>query len=147
MGLFDGVPGAPGRTGASADIAAALGLALVLLVMLQTASGQAQSAAAVVQGCATYGDPRIRIAGVVLNKIGSPRHARLAGDAITALGIPVVGILPRSSDIVLPERHLGLVQAGETDDLERRLDAMADFVAANVQIDTIRSLADARNGA
>jgi cobyrinic acid a,c-diamide synthase len=140
MGLFDGVPGEPGRTGASADIAAALGWPVLLVI---DASGQAQSAAAVVKGCATY-DPRIRIAGVVLNKIGSPRHARLAGDAITALGIPVVGVLPRSSDIVLPERHLGLVQAGETDDLERRLDAMADFVAANVQIDAIRSLAGCR---
>ncbi len=137
MGLFDGVPGAPGRTGASADIAAALGWPVLLVI---DASGQAQSAAAIVKGCATY-DPRIRIAGVVLNKIGSPRHARLAGDAITALGIPVVGILPRSPDIVLPERHLGLVQAGETDDLDRRLDAMADFVTANVQIDTIQSLA------
>jgi cobyrinic acid a,c-diamide synthase len=138
MGLFDGVPGALGRTGASADIAAALGWPVLLVI---DASGQAQSAAAVVKGCATY-DPRIRIAGVVLNKIGSPRHARLAGDAITALGIPVIGVLPRSpADIVLPERHLGLVQAGETDDLERRLDAMADFVTANVQIDAIRSLA------
>ncbi len=137
MGLFDGVPGAPGRTGASADIAAALGWPVLLVI---DASGQAQSAAAIVKGCATY-DPRIRIAGVVLNKIGSPRHARLAGDAITALGIPIVGVLPRSADIVLPERHLGLVQAGETDDLERRLDVMADFVAANVQIDAVRSLA------
>jgi cobyrinic acid a,c-diamide synthase len=137
MGLFDGVPGAAGRTGSSADVAAALGWPVLLVL---DASGQSQSAAAVVKGCATY-DPRIRIAGVVLNRLGSPRHARLAGEAITALGIPVVGTLPRSDAVALPERHLGLVQAGETGDLERRLDAMADFVVANTDLDAVRALA------
>jgi cobyrinic acid a,c-diamide synthase len=137
MGLFDGVPGPAGRTGSSADVAAALGWPVLLVL---DASGQSQSAAAVAKGCATY-DPRIRIAGVVLNRLGSPRHARLAGEAILALGIPVVGAMPRSDAIALPERHLGLVQAGETGDLERRLDAMADFVSANCDIDAIRALA------
>jgi cobyrinic acid a,c-diamide synthase len=137
MGLFDGVPGAAGRTGSSADVAAALGWPVLLVL---DASGQSQSAAAVVKGCATY-DPRVRIAGVVLNRLGSPRHARLAGDAIAALGIPVVGTMPRSNEIALPERHLGLVQAGETGDLDARLDRMADFVAAHCQIDAIRALA------
>jgi cobyrinic acid a,c-diamide synthase len=107
MGLFDGVPGQPGRSGSSADVAAALGWPVLLVV---DASGQSQSAAAIVKGCATY-DPRIRIAGVVLNRLGSARHARLAGDAIAALGIPVVGALPRSDSVALPERHLGLIQA------------------------------------
>jgi cobyrinic acid a,c-diamide synthase len=139
MGLFDGVPGPAGRTGSSADVAAALGWPVLLVL---DASGQSQSAAAVAKGCATY-DPRIRIAGVVLNRLGSPRHARLAGDAIAALGIPVVGTLPRSDAIALPERHLGLVQAGETGDLEQRLDAMADFVSANTDIAAIRALATA----
>jgi len=137
MGLFDGVPGPAGRTGSSADVAAALGWPVLLVL---DASGQSQSAAAVAKGCATY-DPRIRIAGVVLNRLGSPRHARLAGEAIAALGIPVVGTMPRSDAVALPERHLGLVQAGETGDLERRLDAMADFVTANTDIDAIRALA------
>jgi cobyrinic acid a,c-diamide synthase len=137
MGLFDGVPGEPGRTGSSADVAAALGWPVLLVL---DAGGQSQSAAAVVKGCATY-DPRIEIAGVVLNRLGSPRHARLAGDAIEALGIPVVGTMPRSNEIALPERHLGLVQAGETGDLDRRLDQMADFVAAHTKIDAIRHLA------
>ncbi len=137
MGLFDGVPGPAGRTGSSADVAAALGWPVLLVL---DASGQSQSAAAVAKGCATY-DPRIRIAGVVLNRLGSPRHARLAGEAIAALGIPVVGAMPRSDAIALPERHLGLVQAGETGDLDRRLDAMADFVSANCDIEAIRALA------
>jgi cobyrinic acid a,c-diamide synthase len=108
------------------------------------ASGQSQSAAAVVKGCATY-DPRISVAGVVLNRIGSPRHARLATGAIEALGIPVVGALPRSDELALPERHLGLVQAAETGDLDRRLDVIADFVAAHVDIAAVRALA--RQGA
>jgi cobyrinic acid a,c-diamide synthase len=137
MGLFDGVPGAAGRTGSSADVAAALGWPVLLVL---DASGQSQSAAAVVKGCATY-DPRITIAGVVLNRIGSPRHARLATEAIESLGIPVVGSLPRSDTIALPERHLGLVQAAETGELDERLDWMATFVAEHARIDAIRALA------
>jgi cobyrinic acid a,c-diamide synthase len=78
---------------------------------------------------------------VVLNRVGSARHASLATAAIEALGIPVVGALPRSTDIALAERHLGLVQAGETRDLDARLDRIADFVALHTQVDKIRSLA------
>jgi cobyrinic acid a,c-diamide synthase len=137
MGLFDGVPGPEGRTGSSADVAAALGWPVLLVLDV---SGQSQSAAAVVKGCATY-DPRLTIAGVVLNRLGSPRHARLATEAIEALGIPVVGAMPRDSGIALPERHLGLVQAGETTALDARLDQIADFVAGHTRTDAIRSLA------
>jgi cobyrinic acid a,c-diamide synthase len=137
MGLFDGVPAEPGRSGASADIAATLG-APVLLVL--DVSGQAQSAAAIVKGCASY-DARIAIAGVVLNRVGSARHRRLAGDAIEALGVPIVGSLPRLEDMALPERHLGLVQAAETADLEARLERIADTVAAHVDLTALRGLA------
>src|SRR5947209_13496506 len=73
MGLFDGVPAAPGRSGASADIAAATGWPVLLV---HDVTGQAQSAAAIVAGAARY-DPRIRIAGVVINRVGSDRHLRL----------------------------------------------------------------------
>lgn len=137
MGLFDGVPGPAGRTGSSADVAAALGWPVLLVLDV---SGQSQSAAAVVKGCATY-DPRITIAGVVLNRVGSQRHVRLATEAIEAIGIPVVGALPRSDGIALPERHLGLVQANETSDLDVRLEQMAAFVAEHTKIDAIRALA------
>jgi cobyrinic acid a,c-diamide synthase len=139
MGLFDGIPEAAGRTGSSADVAAALGWPVLLIL---DASGQSQSAAAIVKGCATY-DPRIKIAGVVLNRLGSPRHARLATGAIEALGIPVVGAMPRSDDIALPGRHLGLVQAGETGNLDVRLEQMADFVTEHTKVDAIRRLAAA----
>jgi len=135
MGLFDGAPEPAGATGASADIAAILGLPVILVLDV---SGQAQTVAAVAKGCASY-DPRIRVAGVVLNKVGSERHRRLAAGAIEALGLPVLGALPRQPDIALPERHLGLVQAGETADA--RLGALARFVAAHVDLDALVALA------
>ncbi len=128
MGLFDGVPSPRGRSGSSADVAAALGMPVLLVVDV---SGQAQSAAAVVKGCATY-DGRLKVAGVIVNRVGSERHRRLVVDAIEALDVPVIGALPRSEAIALPERHLGLVQAGETEALDARLDAIADFVEAHV---------------
>jgi cobyrinic acid a,c-diamide synthase len=137
MGLFDGAPPAGNASGASADIAAWLGLPIVLILDV---SGQAQSAAAIAKGFASY-DERVRIAGIVLNKVGSERHRRLAGDAVAALGLPVLGALPRQADIALPERHLGLVQAAETADLDSRLDALGRFVAAHVDLDALLELA------
>ena len=137
MGLFDGVPGPLGRSGSTADVAAALG-APVLLVL--DVAGQSQSAAAVAKGCAEY-DPRLRLAGVVLNKVGSERHARLTRQAIEALGLPVFGALPRNAQISLPERHLGLVQASETLALEARLEAIADFLEAHLDVEAIAGAA------
>lgn len=137
MGLFDGVPAALGRSGSTADIAAATGWPVLLILDV---SGQSQSAAAIVKGCATY-DPRIQIAGVILNKVGSVRHKRLVTDAIEAIGLRVVGSIPRDSSVVLPERHLGLVQAEETEGLEAILEAMADLVSQHVDLDEVRALA------
>jgi cobyrinic acid a,c-diamide synthase len=137
MGLFDGVPGESGRTGASADVAAALGMPVLLVIDV---SGQAQSAAAIVKGCAAY-DERLKVVGVIVNRIGSERHRRLVVEAIEAMGVPVVGALPRDEKVALPERHLGLVQAGETEALDARLEAIADFVEAHV--DCARVLASA----
>ncbi len=133
MGLFDGVPGAEGHTGASADVAALLGWPVLLVVDV---SGQAQSAGAVALGCMHF-DPRIRIAGVILNKVASERHRRLACAGMERIGLPVLGALPREASLILPERHLGLVQAGETEDLHARLDALAEAVAAAVDLDAV----------
>jgi cobyrinic acid a,c-diamide synthase len=133
MGLFDGVPATSGRSGASADVAAALGLPVMLVLDV---SGQAQSAAAVVKGCAAY-DARLTVVGVIVNRVGSERHRRLVVDAIEAMGIPVIGSLPRNDQAALPERHLGLVQAGETEALEARLEAIADFVEAHVDCERV----------
>lgn len=133
MGLFDAVPGAEGHTGASADIAALLGWPVLLVIDV---SGQAQSAAAVALGCMSY-DPRIRIAGVLLNKVASERHGRLVRQGMARIGLPVLGALPREASLILPERHLGLVQAGETADLRARLEALADAVEAAIDLDAV----------
>ncbi|WP_038364587.1 cobyrinate a,c-diamide synthase [Bosea sp. UNC402CLCol] len=133
MGLFDAVPGAAGHTGASADIAALLGWPVVLVIDV---SGQAQSAAAVALGCKVY-DPRIRVAGVILNKVASARHERLVRQGMELIGLPVLGALPREASLILPERHLGLVQAGETADLHARLDALAEAVSAAVDLEAV----------
>ena len=130
MGLFDGAPGGAAGIGASADVAAMLGWPVVLV---HDVSGQGQTAAAIVRGIAGH-DARVKVAGVVLNRVGSERHRRLAGEAIEALGIPVFGALPRNEAVALPERHLGLVQAGETAGLDGRLEALADFIEAHVDV-------------
>ena len=137
MGLYDGAPAPQGATGASADIAARLGLPVVLALDV---SGQAQSAAAIAKGFASY-DPRISVVGVVLNQVASERHRRLAADAVEKLGLPVLGALPRQSDVALPERHLGLVQVEETVELEARLDALGGFVATHVDLEALMRLA------
>jgi cobyrinic acid a,c-diamide synthase len=141
MGMFDGVLGPAGRSGASADVAAALGLPTLLVIDV---SGQAQSAAAVVKGFASY-DACARIAGVIINRVGSERHRRLVVEAIEALGIPLVGAMLRSDALVLPERHLGLVQAGETHELDKRLETIADFVEAHVDCTRVLALAGELN--
>jgi cobyrinic acid a,c-diamide synthase len=137
MGLFDGVPGETGRTGASADVAAALGMPVLLVIDV---SGQAQSAAAIVKGCAAY-DTRLKVAGVIVNRVGSERHRRLVVEAIEAMGMSVVGALPRNDKVTLPERHLGLVQASETEALHARLETIADFIETYVDCDRVLTLA------
>ncbi|SEL49894.1 cobyrinic acid a,c-diamide synthase [Bosea lupini] len=141
MGLFDGVPGPDGHTGTGADIAALLGWPVVLVIDV---SGQAQSAGAVALGCMLY-DKRIRVAGVILNKVASERHRRLAAAGMERIGLPVLGALPREASLILPERHLGLVQAGETEDLRQRLDALAEAVAAAVDLDAVVAASSATN--
>ena len=137
MGLFDGIPGAPGRSGSAADLARLYGLPVILVL---DASGQSQTAAAVAKGFATY-DRDVRVAGVILNRLGSERHRRLAAEAIEAIGIPVVGAILRDPALTLPERHLGLVQAGEHPDLARHLDRLADMAERSLDLDRIVALA------
>ncbi len=137
MGLFDGVRAAENRTGANADIAARYGWPVVLVIDV---SGAAQSAAAVALGCRLY-DPRVTIAGVILNKVASARHRRLVEAGMERAGLPVLGALMREAGLVLPERHLGLVQARETADLDARLDRLADLAEAGIDLDAILAAA------
>ncbi|RUX14955.1 cobyrinate a,c-diamide synthase, partial [Mesorhizobium sp. M2A.F.Ca.ET.042.01.1.1] len=137
MGLFDGIPAQQGRSGSAADLARLYGLPVLLVLDV---SGQSTTAAAVAKGFATY-DPDVRMAGVVLNRLGSERHRRLSGDAIEAIGLPVVGAILRDPTLNLPERHLGLVQAGEYENLMAHLDRLADMVEKSLDIDAILALA------
>ena len=133
MGLFDGVAGPPGRTGAAADLAARLRLPVLLVLDV---SGQSQTAAAIARGFAAH-DPSVAICGVVLNRVGSERHRLGASAAIEAIGIPVLGALPRDPLLTLPERHLGLVQASEHPGLPTVLDRLADYAERQFDLDAI----------
>lgn len=136
MGLFDGAPGtagAPGRCGATADLAVHFRLPVVLVIDV---SRQAQSAAALVRGFATH-DPDVHIAGVILNRVGSDRHRALVAEAIAGIGIPVLGAVPREQSFALPERHLGLVQAGEHPDLKVLIDRLATMAERHVDLDAV----------
>jgi len=137
MGLFDGIGLEPGRTGATADLAARYGMPVLLVLDV---AGQSQSAAALVRGFSSH-RTGVHIAGVVLNKVGSDRHRRLVADAIADLQIPVVGVVPRDAGLAFPERHLGLVQANEHGDLDARLDALADMAERCLDLDAILALA------
>lgn len=138
MGLFDGVatPGAAGR-GASAELAVRFGWPVVLMLDV---SGQAQSAAAVAHGFASL-MPNMPFAGVVLNRIASPRHEALVRAGMEAAGIRVFGALPKRDSIRLPSRHLGLVQAEEQTDLPKVLSEAGDFIAAHVDLAALRAAA------
>jgi cobyrinic acid a,c-diamide synthase len=143
MGLFDGVarPGATGH-GASAELSARAGWPVVLVLDV---SGQAQSAAAVALGFARM-DSDVRLAGVILNKVASPRHEALVRDGMARVGIAVLGALPRRAELTLPERHLGLVQAGELEGLGETLAALGRFVGDHVDLDALRAVAGSDKG-
>jgi len=138
MGLYDGVAtqGALGF-GSSAELAARMGWPVVLVVDV---SGQAQSAAAVALGFARY-QPDLPFAGVILNRVASPRHERLARLGMDRAGIRVLGALPRRGDLKLPERHLGLVQAVEHPDLDAAIASYADFLRAHVDLEALKAAA------
>jgi cobyrinic acid a,c-diamide synthase len=141
MGLFDGAAEGGGST---ADLAALLGLPVLLV---QDVRGQTVSAAAVAKGFATYRDD-VHVAAVLLNRVGSPRHADLIRPAFESLGLPVLGALARNDGITVPSRHLGLVQAGEQADLAGFLERAADAIDAAVDLDRLMAVAQpiARRG-
>ncbi|MBI3740559.1 MAG: cobyrinate a,c-diamide synthase [Chloroflexi bacterium] len=137
MGLFDGFSGND-DTGSTAHIARILE-APVLLVL--DVSAMARSAAAIVQGIRDF-DPRVRIVGVISNRVGSEGHARMVQDAITTeVGLPVVGYLKREDVLNLPERHLGLIPTQEPGCWRAWLDAAKEKIATTVNLDRVLELA------
>ncbi|MUL75225.1 cobyrinate a,c-diamide synthase [Mycolicibacterium sp. CBMA 226] len=147
MGLFDGritdqpMSPAPGST---AHVAGLLGAPVVLVV---DARGQSQSIAALLHGFSTFdrggaseatGRAPVRIAGVILNKVGSPRHEQVLRQACEQSGVPVFGAIPRDSGLEIPSRHLGLVTAVEHGRrAHEAVDVMTELVARHVDIEAV----------
>lgn len=135
MGLFDGRGGAD-EAGSTAHLAKLLGLPALLVF---DAKGQARSAAALAQGFSRF-DPGLRLAGLVANRVGGPRHALMLRQALAASGCPpLLGCLPRNEAVALPSRHLGLVTAQEAQlqdaqALDATLDALADWLEQGLDI-------------
>ncbi|MHC1700352.1 MAG: cobyrinate a,c-diamide synthase [Humidesulfovibrio sp.] len=130
MGLFDGRGGADER-GSTAHLAKLLGLPVLLVL---DAASQARSAAAVALGFARF-DPALRLAGVLANRVGSPRHAAILREALALVpDAALLGCLQRAEGLGLASRHLGLVTAEDAAELDARLEALADWVEQGVDI-------------
>jgi len=136
MGLFDG----RGATsfGSTAHVARLLGAPVLLVV---DAASQGRSVAALVAGFAGY-DPRVRLGGVILNRVGSARHEEILRAALDELGVPVLGALRRDDAVTAPSRHLGLVPVAEREGPARHaLDRLGAVVGAAVDLDAVLRLA------
>ncbi len=132
MGLFDGR--GPTAEGSSAQVAELLDLPVVLVV---EASRQAGSVAALVRGFRDHGPPRVRLAGVVLNRVGSERHRALLEEALAAIGISVLGALPPHPALELPSRHLGLLPPREVADLRSRVREWIHLAETHLALDRL----------
>lgn len=136
MGLFDGQLGGSGFS-STAHVARLLQAPVVLVVDCAAAS---RSVGAVVHGFATY-DPDVRVAGVILNNVASPRHEAEVRSSI--VGIPVLGVVPRLPEIVVPSRHLGLIPVAErAPEALAAVDALADLISTHVDLDALLTLAE-----
>jgi cobyrinic acid a,c-diamide synthase len=136
MGLFDGA--ADGTQTSTADVARTLEAPVVLVVDAGAMSG---SVAALVSGFARF-DPRLDVAGVILNRVGSDGHEALLRDALAPLGLPVLGALRRDDRLTWRDRHLGLVPVAERPaDVRDALEHLAEVVAERVDLDAVVRLA------
>ncbi len=146
MGLFDGRIGeGPAHTavaqGSTAHVAALLGAPVILVVDTR---GQSHSIAALLHGFSTY-DQSVRIAGVILNRVGSPRHQEVLRQACEHAGVPVFGAIPRADELSVPSRHLGLVTAVEHGEQARiAVEAMTALVGRHVDLGAIAAVAASR---
>ncbi len=135
MGLYDG-----GRNGVSSTAAVAKLLdAPVLLVI--NAKSMGESAAALALGFRAY-DPEVRLAGVILNRLGSPTHREMIEEALARLDIPVYGAVSRNDAMTMPERHLGLVPVEENAREKETVAEIGRAVASQVNLDGIKALAE-----
>ncbi|BCJ40427.1 hydrogenobyrinate a,c-diamide synthase [Actinoplanes ianthinogenes] len=136
MGLYDGRTGA-GETGSTAQVAQLLQAPVILVV---DAAAQGRSIAAVVHGFRSFGT--VRLAGVILNRVGSDRHEQILRDACEEVGTPVLGALRRADAVAAPSRHLGLVPAAERRaEALASVDALATLIAGAVDLDAVAAVA------
>ncbi|BBZ05046.1 hydrogenobyrinate a,c-diamide synthase [Mycolicibacterium chitae] len=142
MGLFDGriEPGVTGpAAGSTAQVAGLLGAPVVLVV---DARGQSHSIAALLHGFSTF-DPGTRLAGVILNRVGSARHEQVLRQACDAAGVPVLGAIPRVAELAVPSRHLGLVTATEHGGQARAaVQAMGELIGRHVDLAALLRVAE-----
>ena len=137
MGLFDGVTGTPGLAGA-AHVARLTATPVVLVI---DCKGMARSTGAVAHGLATF-DPQVRVAGVILNNVASPRHRDEAVAGVRAAGLPVLGALPRGVAVPVPSRHLGLIPAAERAGAAvRSVAELGAAIAEHVDLDALLAVA------
>lgn len=140
MGLFDGRIGESEEIafGSTAHVAQLLDAPVVLVV---DAKGQSHSLAALLHGFRAY-RPQVRLAGVILNRVGSSRHEEVLRAAADDAGLPVLGAIPRTGDLEVPSRHLGLVTAVEHGaEAVRAVDSMSDVVESSVDLNALAGLA------
>jgi cobyrinic acid a,c-diamide synthase len=138
MGLFDGLSGAS-NFASTAHIAKLLKSPVVLVM---DAGKAARSIAAVALGFAKF-DPRIKIAGLILNNVAGEKHAKYCIDAIKQkVKIPVLGAIKRNKEIVLQERHLGLVPTSERKELQKKVIAVAKYMQEQIDVDKAVSIAN-----
>ncbi|MER7210174.1 cobyrinate a,c-diamide synthase [Streptosporangium sp. NPDC000239] len=136
MGLYDGA--GTSEFASTAHVARLLQAPVVLVV---DAARQSRSVAALVHGFASY-DTRIRLGGVILNRVGSARHEELCRAVLAESGVPVLGAIHRSDLVTTPSRHLGLVPAAErATQAAGAMDAVADLVAASCDLEELLRLA------
>jgi cobyrinic acid a,c-diamide synthase len=142
MGLFDGrISDSATAQGSTAHVAALLGAPVVLVV---DARGQSHSIAALLHGFSTF-DQSVRIAGVILNRVGSQRHEQVLRQACEHAGVPVFGAIPRAHELSLPSRHLGLVTAVEHGHQARAaVEAMTELVGRHIDLVGIAAAAVSR---
>ncbi|WP_395104057.1 cobyrinate a,c-diamide synthase [Actinomadura sp. SCN-SB] len=148
MGLFDGAsrslgsaPRDSAEQGGFASTAHVAGLLDAPVVLVVDASAAGRSVAATVHGFRTY-DDRVRLGGVILNRIGSDGHERMCRDAIEELGVPVLGALRRDPGVETPSRHLGLIPAAERNaEAVATVERLGALVASSCDLDAVTALA------
>lgn len=133
MGLFDGSAAGGGST---ADLAEALDLPVILVV---DCSHMAQSVAAIVDGFANF-RAGLRLAGVILNKVASDRHEAMLLSALAAANHTVLGVVRRTADMKVPERHLGLTLPGEVENVEAMISTAANAMSG-IDLDALVKIA------